>query len=166
MRLPRATAAPQPAWHLYVVADPDVERLESALAAAGIGHKAYYRTPVHRQAAMREWGAGVELPATDEAARTHLAIPMSPVLTREQVDEVVAAVRRPVGRRASELRRAANSRESLNRDHVNASLDPSLGRSTCRARPHAPALQQVLVATSRTTAPARPSRPRAPARRA
>jgi dTDP-3-amino-3,4,6-trideoxy-alpha-D-glucose transaminase len=90
--LPRATAGAQPAWHLYVVADPDVELLESALGNAGIGHKAYYRTPVHRQVAMREWGSGVELPATDQAARTHLAIPMSPVLTREQVDEVVAAV--------------------------------------------------------------------------
>ncbi len=93
VRLPRPTEGAKPAWHLYVVADPDVQRLESALAATGVGHKAYYRTPVHRQVAMREWGAGVELPATDEAARTHLAIPMSPVLTREQVGEVVAAVR-------------------------------------------------------------------------
>jgi dTDP-3-amino-3,4,6-trideoxy-alpha-D-glucose transaminase len=92
VRLPRAADGASPAWHLYVVADPDVEQLESAFANAGIGHKAYYRTPVHRQVAMREWGAGVELPATDEAARTHLAIPMSPVLTREQVNEVVAAV--------------------------------------------------------------------------
>ena len=93
MRLPRPVTGASPAWHLYVVAHPEVARLESALADAGIGHKAYYRTPVHRQAAMREWGAGVELPMTDEAARTHLAIPMSPVLRREQVDEVVAAAR-------------------------------------------------------------------------
>ena len=93
VRLPRAVTGASPAWHLYVVAHPEVARLEGALADAGIGHKAYYRTPVHRQAAMREWGAGVELPATEEAARTHLAIPMSPVLTREQVDEVVAAAR-------------------------------------------------------------------------
>jgi dTDP-4-amino-4,6-dideoxygalactose transaminase len=42
---------------------------------------------------MREWGAGVELPATEHAARTHLAIPMSPVLTRELADEVVAGAR-------------------------------------------------------------------------
>ena len=91
--LPRPVQGASPAWHLYVVAHPEVQRLESALSAAEIGHKAYYRTPVHRQAAMREWGAGVELPATDEAARTHLAIPLSPVLTREQVDEVVAAAR-------------------------------------------------------------------------
>jgi dTDP-3-amino-3,4,6-trideoxy-alpha-D-glucose transaminase len=93
VRLPSPVEGASPAWHLYVVAHSEVQRLESALADAGIGHKAYYRTPVHRQAAMREWGASVELPVTDEAARTHLAIPMSPVLTREQVDEVVAAAR-------------------------------------------------------------------------
>jgi dTDP-3-amino-3,4,6-trideoxy-alpha-D-glucose transaminase len=91
--LPRPTAGAAPAWHLYVVGDPEVERLEAALEAADIGHKPYYRTPVHRQAPMRQWAAGVELPATEHAARTHLAIPMSPVLTREQVDRVVAAAR-------------------------------------------------------------------------
>ena len=42
---------------------------------------------------MREWGAGAELPATDAVAASHLAIPMSPVLSRGQADEVVAAVR-------------------------------------------------------------------------
>jgi len=90
---PRVAEGASPAWHLYVVGHPNVARLEGALADAGIGHKAYYRTPVHRQAAMRAWGAAVELPATEQAARTHLAIPMSPVLTREQVDAVVAAAR-------------------------------------------------------------------------
>ena len=93
MSLPRAVDGAAPAWHLYVVAHRQVERLEGALAAADIGHKPYYRTPVHRQGAMRKWGAGVELPGTEQAARTHLAIPMSPLLTREQADQVVAAAR-------------------------------------------------------------------------
>jgi dTDP-3-amino-3,4,6-trideoxy-alpha-D-glucose transaminase len=93
-RLPQPVAGSSPAWHLYVVAHPEVERLESALRDAEIGHKAYYRTPVHRQAAMREWGAAAELPATEEAARTHLAIPLSPVLTRTEADEVAGAVAR------------------------------------------------------------------------
>ena len=93
VKLPQPTEGSEPAWHLYVVSHPEPARLERALSDAGIGHKAYYRTPIHRQAAMRAWGDGVELPGTDEAARTHLAIPMSPVLTRERVDEVVAAVR-------------------------------------------------------------------------
>ena len=42
---------------------------------------------------MAPYPPAVELTGTDEAARTHLAIPMSPVLTREQAAEVVAAVR-------------------------------------------------------------------------
>jgi dTDP-3-amino-3,4,6-trideoxy-alpha-D-glucose transaminase len=92
VKLPQPTVEAAPAWHLYVVSDSEVERLEASLKAAGIGHKPYYRTPVHRQAPMRQWAAG-ELPATEHAARTHLAIPMSPVLTREQVDQVVAAAR-------------------------------------------------------------------------
>src|SRR6202050_910688 len=93
MSLPRAIDGASPAWHLYVVAHPQVERLESALAAADIGHKPYYRTPVHRQAAMRKWSARGEVPGTEQAARAHLAIPMRPLLAREQVDQVAAAAR-------------------------------------------------------------------------
>ena len=92
--LPVPVAGSEPAWHLYVVSHPEPQRLEAALGAAGIGHKAYYRTPVHRQAPMAQWGAGLELPGTEHAAARHLAIPMSPVLTRAQADEVVDAVRR------------------------------------------------------------------------
>jgi dTDP-4-amino-4,6-dideoxygalactose transaminase len=36
----------------------------------------------------------VDLPVTDEAARTHLALPMSPLLGVDQAAEVVEAVRR------------------------------------------------------------------------
>jgi dTDP-3-amino-3,4,6-trideoxy-alpha-D-glucose transaminase len=90
---PVATAGAEPAWHLYVIAHDEPERLEAALAAAGIGHKPYYRTPIHLQESMRAWGARAQLPATEHAARTHLAIPMSPVLTRAQAAEVTAVVR-------------------------------------------------------------------------
>ena len=80
--------------------------IDDLLRAAGHGEKAYYRTPVHRQPAMRDYADGAELPATDAVARTHLAIPMSPVLTAEQAAEVVAAARAaaPAGR-AGLLRR-------------------------------------------------------------
>ena len=90
--LPEPVDGCDPAWHLYVIRHQRSDALAEALAAAGVGCKAYYRVPLHRQAAMRPWG-DVELPGTDEAARTHLAIPMSAVLTGEQAGEVVAAVR-------------------------------------------------------------------------
>ena len=91
--LPRPAPGTDPAWHLYVVRDPSVDALAKVLKAAGIGHKVYYRVPAHRQPAMAEWGAGAELPATEELARTHVAIPMSPVLTAAQADEVTGVVR-------------------------------------------------------------------------
>ncbi|MGA7706055.1 MAG: DegT/DnrJ/EryC1/StrS family aminotransferase [Solirubrobacteraceae bacterium] len=91
--LPRATVDSEPAWHLYVVRHPEADRLASALGEEGIGCRAYYRTPVHLQPSMRAWGEGAKLPGTEEAARTHLAIPISPVLSREQVQEVVSSVR-------------------------------------------------------------------------
>jgi dTDP-3-amino-3,4,6-trideoxy-alpha-D-glucose transaminase len=96
VELPRPAAGTQPAWHLYVVRSERADELAAALGAAGHGHKAYYRTPVHLQPAMKPYAEGVELPATDEVARTHLALPMSPVLGAEQAAEVVAAARRPL----------------------------------------------------------------------
>ena len=94
--LPQPAPGSEPAWHLYVVRDPSADALAGALKEAGIGHKAYYRVPVHLQPAMSRLSPPVpraELPATDELARTGLAIPISPVLTAESADEVVAAVR-------------------------------------------------------------------------
>jgi dTDP-3-amino-3,4,6-trideoxy-alpha-D-glucose transaminase len=93
VQLPRPAPGASPAWHLYVVSHERSERLAAALERAGVDCKAYYRTPLHRQPAMRGWGAGVELPGTEQAAACHLAIPMSPLLTRAQADEVVAACR-------------------------------------------------------------------------
>ena len=91
--LPRPVHGARPAWHLYVVRSEAADDLATALEHAGHGHKAYYRTPVHMQPAMREYAEGVSLPATGEVARTHLAIPMSPVLGPEQAADVTAAVR-------------------------------------------------------------------------
>ncbi len=91
--LPVPVAGADPAWHLYVIRHERADDLASALRAAGIGQKAYYRRPAHLQPAMAPYPPRVELPGTELAARTHLAIPMSPVLSREQADAVVAAVR-------------------------------------------------------------------------
>jgi dTDP-3-amino-3,4,6-trideoxy-alpha-D-glucose transaminase len=91
--LPVASSGSTPAWHLYVVRSERADELAAGLREQGIGCKTYYRTPVHRQPAMAGFAAGVRLPVTDELARTHLALPISPVLSDAQVGEVVAAVR-------------------------------------------------------------------------
>jgi dTDP-4-amino-4,6-dideoxygalactose transaminase len=99
--LPRPADGAVPAWHLYVVRSDSSDELAEALSADGIGNRAYYRVPPHRQPALRELAGGVALPVTDEAARTHLALPMSPALTVEQVRTVCQAAQRRLGRRAA-----------------------------------------------------------------
>jgi dTDP-4-amino-4,6-dideoxygalactose transaminase len=86
--LPQAAAGADPAWHLYAVRHERADELVAGLNEAGIESRAYYRVPVHRQPAMREFG-DVTLPATDEVARTNFAIPMGIALQASQVDEVV-----------------------------------------------------------------------------
>jgi dTDP-3-amino-3,4,6-trideoxy-alpha-D-glucose transaminase len=75
--LPRAIDGARHVYHLYVV------RAEGLATGRG-----YYRVPVHRQPAI---GADVELPGTEQAARTNFALPMGTQLTEEQVRTVVEA---------------------------------------------------------------------------
>jgi len=81
------------AWGLQVVRTPHARLLEQALPAAGIGARGYYRTPLHRQQALLPWADGATLPVTDELAESHLAIPMNPLLSAADAQEVTAAVR-------------------------------------------------------------------------
>ena len=77
--LPRPTEGARHAYHLFAV------RSERELPVG----RGYYRTPVHRQPAL---GDVVELPATEEAARTNVALPMGTDLTEEQISRVVECV--------------------------------------------------------------------------
>jgi dTDP-4-amino-4,6-dideoxygalactose transaminase len=100
--LPCVTDGVHAAWHLYVVRHPRADALIEALGKAGVQARAYYRTPVHRQPAMTAWGTGVELPVTEELARTNLAIPMSPALGRERARQAARAVVAAAGALGSE----------------------------------------------------------------
>jgi dTDP-3-amino-3,4,6-trideoxy-alpha-D-glucose transaminase len=91
--LPQATEDASPAWHLYVIRHADPDALSAHLARQGIESRGYYRRPIHAQPGMAAHPPRVPLPGTDVAAAEHLAIPISAALTREQVDDVCAAIR-------------------------------------------------------------------------
>jgi dTDP-3-amino-3,4,6-trideoxy-alpha-D-glucose transaminase len=75
--LPREVGGAKHVYHLYVV------RAEELSIGRG-----YYRVPVHRQPAI---AADVDLPATEEAARTNHALPMGIDLTEDEVRAVCAS---------------------------------------------------------------------------
>ena len=68
------------------------DALAAALAGAGSARRPTTGAP---STASRRWslGRGGRPAGTDEVARTHLAIPMSPVLDAAQAGEVTSAVR-------------------------------------------------------------------------
>jgi dTDP-4-amino-4,6-dideoxygalactose transaminase len=67
----------------------------------------YYPLPVHRQAYIMERGLYAELPVTDAAAATTVALPMFPGLTDAEQAQVIEAVRAAVGRHAGATAGAA-----------------------------------------------------------
>jgi dTDP-3-amino-3,4,6-trideoxy-alpha-D-glucose transaminase len=99
--LPVPTRGAQPAWHLYVIRSDRVSEISAALSAAEIGNRAYYARPLHRHPALAPYAHGVELPFTDALASTHLAIPISAVLTASQAAEVTGCVERALAEGAA-----------------------------------------------------------------
>jgi dTDP-4-amino-4,6-dideoxygalactose transaminase len=89
--LPVPVAGAEHVFHLYVVRHEEADALAARLGDAGIGARGYYRVPLHEQPAMRAFAPAGDLPGTAEAARTHLALPMGPLLDEDGVREVVAA---------------------------------------------------------------------------
>jgi dTDP-4-amino-4,6-dideoxygalactose transaminase len=96
--LPRFPAGADPVHHMFVTrvesGDGSVDTLARRLSEAGIGSRGCYRVPVHRQPGMARYGSGAELPGTDQAAATNLALPMGPTYDADTARAVVAALER------------------------------------------------------------------------
>jgi dTDP-3-amino-3,4,6-trideoxy-alpha-D-glucose transaminase len=88
--LPRPTPGAEHVYHLYVPRHERRDELAEELGSKGVAARSYYRRPVHRQPGMADF-AGPDLPGTDIAAATNLALPMGPELTEDAIAEVVAA---------------------------------------------------------------------------
>ncbi len=78
-------------WHLYVIRTPHRKALRAALTKAGIDTAVHYPTPVHKQLCYPEF-AGLRLPLADRMADEVLSLPLSPMMTEDDVDRVVQTV--------------------------------------------------------------------------
>ncbi len=78
-------------YHLYVVRVPAREAVRSHLAKAGIATAIHYPMPIHLQPAYST-RAYPPLPHTEKAAGEILSLPMHPLLTAQQVEQVAAAL--------------------------------------------------------------------------
>ena len=97
MTLPGVTPGASHIYHLYMARSPHRAEIQAGLKDAGVASAVYYGIPMHRQPVFASLGyAQGDLPVAEECAATALALPMHPNLSREDVREVVTAVRRSV----------------------------------------------------------------------
>jgi dTDP-4-amino-4,6-dideoxygalactose transaminase len=87
-------------YHLFVVRTPERDRVRAALEDAGIGCASYYVTPLHLQPALAYLGYKPgSLPATEQASRENLALPLWPGIEPAAQEHVVEVVRSAVRER-------------------------------------------------------------------
>jgi dTDP-4-amino-4,6-dideoxygalactose transaminase len=99
VELPHVPDGAEHVFHLYVVRSDRRDQLLKGLREAGIEARANYEEPLHRQQAMQPYAAGTELPATDEAARVNLALPMGPTHGPDTAWTVIDALKQAVNSR-------------------------------------------------------------------
>lgn len=94
LRLPAVAPNRDHVWHLYVVDHALRDELQNHLATRGIQTLVHYPIPPHRSGAFAslELGEGA-FPITEQAARTHLSLPIGPHLRDEDISRVVDACR-------------------------------------------------------------------------
>ena len=78
-------------WHLFVVRTEDREGLVAHLERNDIQTNIHYPTPPHLQGAYSEW-ANRSYPVTERIHKEVLSLPISPILTDDEVAKVVEVV--------------------------------------------------------------------------
>lgn len=78
-------------WHVFVIRCKDREGLQQYLEANGIQTNIHYPTPPHKQGAYKEL-ENLNLPVSEQIHREVLSLPISPVMTDEEIKKVVEVV--------------------------------------------------------------------------
>ena len=78
-------------WHVFTLRTKNRAAFEKHLADAGIQTVIHYPVPPHKQPAYKEWN-DLSFPISEKIHQEIISIPISPVITPEQITEVINAV--------------------------------------------------------------------------
>jgi dTDP-4-amino-4,6-dideoxygalactose transaminase len=79
-------------WHLFVVRVPNRTKFQQQLLDDGIQTSIHYPIPPHHQQAYAKELGHLNLPLTEQMHREVVSLPISPVMTSEQVSYVVQSI--------------------------------------------------------------------------
>lgn len=88
--LPAASEYSEHVWHLFVVKTIERVQFQQHLIDRGVQSLIHYPIPPHQQLAYSEF-ANLSLPLTEKLHQTVVSLPMSPVLSEEDVVKVIEA---------------------------------------------------------------------------
>jgi dTDP-4-amino-4,6-dideoxygalactose transaminase len=86
--LPKVIQKEGHVWHLFVIRIKNREKVQAFLAENGIQTLIHYPIPPNKQEAYKEFNH-LKLPITEEIHKEVLSLPLSPVITEEELEKVV-----------------------------------------------------------------------------
>ena len=86
--LPRQMPDANNVYHIFPILCPERDRLQQYLTAQGIQTLIHYPIPPHKQECYKEWNT-MNLPVTEQIHQQELSMPISQVLTDQEVREIV-----------------------------------------------------------------------------
>lgn len=89
--LPKTYNSDAHVYHVFAVRTENRDDFQKYLTENDIQTIIHYPTPPHKQEAYKEWN-NLSLLITEEIHKTIISIPMSPVLTKEEVDKVIDVI--------------------------------------------------------------------------
>ena len=93
VRLPRKSANGQHVYHIFPILCSRRDQLQQHLRQQGIETMVHYPIPPHQQSCYQEW-RGLSLPITEQIHREELSLPISPVSTIQEMQEIVQQINR------------------------------------------------------------------------
>jgi dTDP-4-amino-4,6-dideoxygalactose transaminase len=93
VRLPRKSADSQHVYHIFPILCSRRDQLQQHLRQQGIETMVHYPIPPHQQSCYQEW-RGLSLPITEQIHREELSLPISPVSTIQEMQEIVQQINR------------------------------------------------------------------------
>ncbi|POR20593.1 aminotransferase, partial [Flavobacterium columnare] len=86
--LPKIKILEEHVFHVFVVRCKQRDELQKYLEVNGIQTLIHYPIPPHKQEAMKEWNH-LSFPITEQIHNEILSLPISPVMTKEEVDYII-----------------------------------------------------------------------------
>lgn len=89
--LPSAVKEEDHVWHLFTVRVEERDKFQQYLTDNGIQTLIHYPIPPYKQKAYKKWN-GMCFPITDKIHNEILSLPISPVMTDEEVNKVISVI--------------------------------------------------------------------------